>query len=39
MKFKDFPEAVINENVDYTVREITNVCNSKTHQKGNGHIL
>lgn len=25
MKFKDFPEAVINENVDYTVREITNV--------------
>lgn len=25
MKFKDFPQAVINENVDYTVKEITNV--------------
>lgn len=25
MEFKDFPKAVINENVDYTVREITNV--------------
>ncbi len=25
MKFKDFPQAVINENVDYTVKEITSV--------------
>ena len=25
MKFKDFPSAVITENVDYTVKEITNV--------------
>lgn len=25
MEFKDFPQAVVNENVDYTVREITNV--------------
>ena len=25
MKFQDFPKAVIKENVDYTVREITNV--------------
>ena len=25
MKFKDFPQAVVNENVDYTIREITNV--------------
>lgn len=25
MKFKDFPSAVIKENVDYTVKEITNV--------------
>ena len=25
MKFKDFPQAVIDENVDYTVHEITNV--------------
>lgn len=25
MKFKDFPQAVIDENVDYTVKEITNV--------------
>ncbi len=25
MNFKDFPQAVINENVDYTVKEITNV--------------
>ena len=25
MKFKDFPNAVIKENVDYTVKEITNV--------------
>lgn len=25
MKFKDFPQAVVKENVDYTVREITNV--------------
>lgn len=25
MKIKDFPQAVINENVDYTVKEITNV--------------
>lgn len=25
MKFSDFPQAVVNENVDWTVREITNV--------------
>ena len=25
MKFSDFPQAVIKENVDYTVKEITNV--------------
>ena len=25
MKIKDFPQAVINENVDYTVKEITSV--------------
>jgi len=25
MDFKDFPQAVVKENVDYTVKEITNV--------------
>lgn len=25
MKFSDFPQAVIKENVDYAVKEITNV--------------
>ena len=25
MKFSEFPKAVIKENVDYTVKEITNV--------------
>lgn len=40
MKFKDFPAAVVRENVDYTVREITNVIKKYgPRESGNDNCL
>lgn len=40
MKFKDFPSAVIKENVDYTVKEITNVIKKYgPRESGNDNCL